>query len=130
MTTTDINQQIQAFNKDVAGWGKRVRNQTIFNARRLKHPSPKSTSHDHESLGDSIGEKRTKVTGKLIVLDSRSHDTGCFGRKVLAEATSCKTELFYVVRKRESGLTNTTKELLSSLPQVPSDVNPWTGSIG
>ena len=75
-------------------------------------------------------KKRTRATGELIVLDSRSHDTGCFGRKVLAEATSCKTELFYVVRKRESGLTNTTKELLSSLPQVPSDVNPWTGSTG
>ena len=129
MTTTDINQQIQAFNKDVAGWGKRVRNQTIFNARRLKHPSPKSTSHDHESLGDSIGEKTYKSDGEIDCIGFSFARHG-FGRKVLAEATSCKTELFYVVRKRESGLTNTTKELLSSLPQVPSDVNPWTGSIG
>ena len=81
MTTTDINQQIQAFNKDVAGWGKRVRNQTIFNARRLKHPSPKSTSHDHESLGDSIGEKTYKSDGEIDCIGFSFARHGVFWQK-------------------------------------------------
>lgn len=96
MTTTDINQQIQAFNKDVAGWGKRVRNQTIFNARRLKHPSPKSTSHDHESLGDSIGEKTYKSDGEIDCIGFSFARHGCSSKKESAGDTSCKTGLLYV----------------------------------
>ena len=63
--TTDITQQIQAFNKDVSGWGKRVRNRTISNARRLKQPQSKLIISGHESLAASIGEKVYKHDGEI-----------------------------------------------------------------
>jgi len=81
MTTTDINQQIQAFNKDVAGWGKRVRNQTISNARRLKHPVSKKNTHDHESLGGSIGQKTYKSDGEIDCIGFSFARHGVFWQK-------------------------------------------------
>jgi len=81
MTTTDINQQIQAFNKDVAGWGKRVRNQTISNARRLKRPVSKKNTHDHESLGDSIGQKTYKSDGEIDCIGFSFARHGVFWQK-------------------------------------------------
>ena len=88
MTTTDINQQIQAFNKDVAGWGKRVRNQTIFNARKLKNPAarPRSKvktmrSNDEEVLSQSIGEKTYKSDGEIDCIGFLFARHGVFWQK-------------------------------------------------
>ena len=88
MTTTDINQQIQAFNKDVAGWGKRVRNQTIFNARKLKNPAarPRSKvktmrSNDEEVLSQSIGEKTYKSDGEIDCIGFSFARHGVFWQK-------------------------------------------------
>ena len=88
MTTTDINQQIQAFNKDVAGWGKRVRNQTIFNARKLKDPEarPRSKvktmrSNDEEVLSQSIGQKTYKSDGEIDCIGFSFARHGVFWQK-------------------------------------------------
>lgn len=102
MTTTDINQQIQAFNKDVAGWGKRVRNQTISNARRLKHPVSKKNTHDHESLGDSIGQKTYKSDGEIDCIGFSFARHGVFWQKGVGRGYVMQNGIRYTWPEKEN----------------------------
>lgn len=86
--TTDITQQIQTYNTDVAGWGKRVRNRSISNARRLKNQGarPRSKvlhmrSNDEEELGQSIGQKVFKRDGEIDCVGFSFARHGVFWQK-------------------------------------------------
>lgn len=81
MTTTNINQQIPAFNKDVTNWGKRVRNQAISNAKRLKKTSSKLIMATHESLSDSIKQNIYKHNGEIDCIGYSFARHGVFWQK-------------------------------------------------